>query len=434
MLIFLYNLLLPLALLISFPFYLRRMLKRGGYARNFLQRFGFFSRRLRRRFSEGRWTWVRAVSVGEMMLALRLIRGLKERDSQLQAVISTTTSTGYALGLKQADPTWTEVIYSPIDFYPIVSWVWRQINPLETLLVDSDLWPTFLAIAATTGVPNHLTNARLSPRSERRYRSVRLLSRELFWKKLTTVCAQDENDAVRWASLGVSRDRIFTTGSIKYDTAETEGGERADFSYWLRSRGFDLKRRVLLGGSLHPGEEQLLIDCYLELMAKFPDLFLILAPRHAERTPEVERLLQKAEVRYTLRSDPGFRPVTSALVVDSTGELRDWYHAATVVVMGKSFRGVGGQNPVEPILAGRPVICGPHMENFDYLIQKLRRAGGVVQLESESELASNVADLLVSPERAARLVTNAESALMQHRGATNRTVELILHARRRYRD
>jgi len=433
MLILLYNLLLPLALLISFPFYLRRMLKRGGYARNFLQRFGFFSRRLRRRFSEGRWTWVRAVSVGEMMLALRLIRGLKERDSQLQAVISTTTSTGYALGLKQADPTWTEVIYSPIDFYPIVSWVWRQINPLETLLVDSDLWPTFLAIAAATGVPSHLTNARLSPRSERRYRSMRLLSRELFWKKLTTVCAQDENDAVRWASLGVGRDRIFTTGSIKYDTVETEGAERADFSHWLRSRGFDLKRLVLLGGSLHPGEEQLLIDCYLELTAKFPDLFLILAPRHAERTPEVERLLQKAEVRYTLRSDPGFRPATSALVVDSTGELRDWYHTATVVVMGKSFRGVGGQNPVEPILAGKPVICGPHMENFDYLIQELRRARGIIQLESESKLASNVADLLISPERAVRLVTNAESALMQHQGATNRTVELILQARRRYR-
>ena len=434
MLLLLYNLLLPLALLMSFPFYLRRMLKRGGYARNFLQRFGFFSKRLRRRFAAGRWTWVRAVSVGEMMLALRLIRELKERDPQLQAVISTTTSTGYALGLKQADPTWTEIIYSPIDFYPIVSWVWRQINPLEMLLVDSDLWPSFLAIAAATGVPSHLTNARLSPRSERRYRSTRLLSRELFWKKLTTVCAQDENDAVRWASLGVSRDRIFTTGSIKYDTAETEGAERADFSDWLRSRGFDLQRLVLLGGSLHPGEEQLLIDCYLELRVKFPGLFLILAPRHAERTPEVERLLQNADVSYTLRSKPRFCPATSALVVDSTGELRDWYRTATVVVMGKSFRGVGGQNPVEPILAGKPVICGPHMENFDYLIQELRRAGGVTQLESERELAGSVADLLISPEKAAQLVTNAEGALMQHRGATNRTVEFILHARRRNRN
>jgi 3-deoxy-D-manno-octulosonic-acid transferase len=256
----------------------------------------------------------------------------------------------------------------------------------------------------------------------------------LFWKKLTTVCAQDENDAVRWVSLGVSRDRIFTTGSIKYDTAETEGAERADFSDWLRSRGFDLQRLVLLGGSLHPGEEQLLIDCYLELRVKFPGLFLILAPRHAERTPEVERLLQNADVNYTLRSKPRFCPATSALVVDSTGELRDWYRTATVVVMGKSFRGVGGQNPVEPILAGKPVICGPHMENFDYLIQELRRAGGVVQLGSERELAGSVADLLVSPERAAQLVANAESALIQHRGATNRTVELILHARRRNRN
>ncbi|MGA8655849.1 MAG: glycosyltransferase N-terminal domain-containing protein [Chthoniobacterales bacterium] len=432
MLIFLYNLFLPVALLISFPFYLRRMLKRGGYARNFLQRFGFFSTRLRRRFSEGRWTWVRAVSVGEMILALRLIRRLKERDPAMQAVISTTTSTGYALGLKQVDPTWTEVIYSPIDFYPIVSWAWRRINPVETLLVDSDLWPSFLAIAARKRVPNHLTNARLSPRSERRYQGMRLLSQELFWKKLTTVCAQDENDAVRWESLGVSHNRIFTTGSIKYDLAETEGTAGADFSQWLRSHGFDLPRLVLLGGSLHPGEEQLLVNCYLELTATFPDLFLILAPRHAERTPEIERLLQRANIRYALRSNPGFGPDTSTLVLDSTGELRDWYRTATVVVMGKSFRGVGGQNPVEPILAGKPVICGPHMENFDYLIRELRAAGGVVQLESESELVSSVAHLLVSPERAARLVTNAKDALMQHRGATDRTVELILRARQQH--
>jgi 3-deoxy-D-manno-octulosonic-acid transferase len=430
MLILLYNLFLPVALLISFPFYLRRMLKRGGYARNFLQRFGFFSRRLRRRFSESRWTWVRAVSVGEMMLALRLIGRLKERDPALRAIISTTTSTGYALGLKRADGTWTEVIYSPIDFYPIVSWVWRQIDPVETLLVDSDLWPSFLAIAARKGVPNHLTNARLSPRSERRYQRMRLLSQELFWKKLTSVCAQDENDAVRWESLGVSRERIFSTGSIKYDVAEMEEPASTDFSQWLRSHGFDLQRPVLLGGSLHPGEEQLLVNCYLKLTAAFPDLFLILAPRHAERTPEIERLLQKANLRYTLRSNPRFGPDTSILVVDSTGELRDWYRTATVVVMGKSFRGVGGQNPAEPILAGKPVVCGPHMENFDYLIRELREAGGVVQLESESELVSSLADLLVSPERAVGLGTNAKHALAQHRGATERTVELILRARR----
>src|ERR1700716_3070353 len=134
--LFLYNVLLPFVLLISFPFYLRRMLKRGGYARNFPQRFGFFSSRWRRRFKEGGWTWIRAVSVGEMMMALRLVRELKRQDPTFKAIISTTTSTGYMLGLQRTfEQPWIEVIYSPIDFYPIVSSIWRRVRPKSAILI-----------------------------------------------------------------------------------------------------------------------------------------------------------------------------------------------------------------------------------------------------------------------------------------------------------
>ena len=130
MLLFLYNLLLPFALLASFPFYLRRMLKRGNYARNFGQRFGLYSRRLKARFERGRWTWIRAVSVGEVGMAVRLLRELKRQDPALMAIISTTTSTGYALGLQLAENReWIEIIYSPIDFFPIVKSCWSRIHP-----------------------------------------------------------------------------------------------------------------------------------------------------------------------------------------------------------------------------------------------------------------------------------------------------------------
>src|ERR1700735_5181234 len=148
MLLFLYNTLLPIALLFSFPLYLRRMIKRGGYARNFSQRFGRYSKHLRDRFAEGGWTWIRAVSVGEIFMAFRLIEELKRHSPEFKAVVSTTTSTGYALGQqRRADREWIEIIYNPVDFYPIVNVCWKQILPRETILIDSDLWPSFLAVA-----------------------------------------------------------------------------------------------------------------------------------------------------------------------------------------------------------------------------------------------------------------------------------------------
>src|SRR5215472_6235940 len=182
MLLFFYSLLLPFARLISFPFYLRRMLKRGNYARHFGQRFGLYTKSLRARFAEGKWTWIRAVSVGEVGMAVRLLQELRKQDPTLRALISTTTSTGYLLGLEQAkNQEWIQVIYSPIDFFPIVKNCWNKIRPREVILIDSDLWPSFLAVAKASGTLIFLANARLSQRSEKRYRLLRRLTQPLLW-------------------------------------------------------------------------------------------------------------------------------------------------------------------------------------------------------------------------------------------------------------
>jgi 3-deoxy-D-manno-octulosonic-acid transferase len=427
MLLFLYNLFLPIALLVSLPHYLRRMLKRGGYARNFGQRFGLYSRSLRARLATGDWIWIRAVSVGEMMQALDLSAELHARRPELCFVISTTTSTGNKLGLEKADRRVTEVVYSPLDFFPIVSRLLNRIKPLATVMIDSDLWPSFLAAASLLKVPAYVANARLSPRSEKRYSRLHWLARKFFWDRISTLCAQDLPDAGRWRKLGLSDRQIRVTGSLKYDTARSFSLENSpDFRKWLVVRGFDLDRPILLGGSLHPGEEELLCDCCQNLLAQFRKLFLVLAPRHAERTPEIEELLRRRGLIYALRSEGNLLPQTSVLVLNSTGELRHWYRTAQVVVMGKSFRGKGGQNPVEPILAGKPVICGPHMENFAHLMTELREAKAVEQLSSEAALAPTVQRLLSSPEHARSLVRNASQVLDQHRGAIQRTAQIIL--------
>jgi 3-deoxy-D-manno-octulosonic-acid transferase len=434
MLLVLYNLLLPFVLLASFPFYLRRMLKRGNYARNFGQRFGFYSRRLKARFAEGNWTWIRAVSVGEVGMALRLLLELRKQSPGFKGVISTTTSTGYALGLQHAEgQNWMEVIYSPIDFFPIVRSCWNRIRPRETILIDSDLWPSFLALAKASRTPVFLANARLSPRSEKRYRWLRKLTQPLLWHNVTTLLAQDEVDAQRWVHAGMPPDRITITGSMKYDTEDFMSESNPRFIQWLAERGITPGQPILLGGSLHPGEEELLLSCFKVLRDQFPDLFLILVPRHAERTPEIAKLLEKEKIGFALRSDPRFEKQTSVLVVNSTGELKDWYQTATVVFVGKSFCGIGGQNPVEPLLANKPVIVGPHMENFQFLVDELRKGGGIIQLEMAERLAPAIADLLQNPTRASALVERAAKALAFHKGSIRRSASLIWNTRRSQR-
>ena len=423
MLLLLYNLLLPLFLLVSLPVYLRRMIRRGGYARNFFQRFGFFSQRLRSELGQGNWSWVRAVSVGEVLVAIRLLEEIRRQDPTFRAVISTTTSTGYQLALDRA-PGWSRVIYSPIDFYPLLRPIWRLIRPQTVILIDSDLWPSFLAIAHQEKTPVFLANARLSPRSEARYHRFHRFTKPLFWDRLSAILSQDPHDAQRWMRLGLRSDQVFLTGSIKYDTADASANFR--FVDWLQHQGIDPGRRCLLGGSLHAGEEALLVQVFRSLLPKFPDLFLILVPRHFERTPEVEKILRELSIPYTRRSEPNFHQDTLVLIVDSTGELNDWYQTASVVVIGKSFTGVGGQNPVEPLLARKPVICGPHMENFTFLTEELVREKGIIQATDESALISAVEHLLTSSKAASEMVANSDRVLAQHRGATGRAASLIL--------
>lgn len=428
MLLFLYNLLLPLLLLVSLPFYLRRMIRRGGYARNFFQRFGFFSHRLRSELGQGEWSWIRAVSVGEVLVAIRLIEEIRRQDPSFRAVISTTTSTGYQLALDRA-PKGSRVVYSPIDFYPLLRPIWRLIRPQTVILIDSDLWPSFLAVAQQEQTPVFLANARLSPRSEARYLRFQRLTKPLFWDRLSAILSQDPHDAQRWIRLGLRSDQVVLTGSIKYDTADAPANFR--FVDWLRHQGIEPGRPCLLGGSLHSGEEALLVQVFRNLLPKFPDLFLILVPRHFERTPEVEKILRELSIPYTRRSEPDFRENASVLIIDSTGELNDWYQTASVVVIGKSFKGVGGQNPVEPLLARKPVICGPHMENFKFLIEELVREKGILQLADESGLAAAVEHLLTNSKAASEMVANSDRILAQHRGATGRAARFILERRER---
>ena len=421
----LYNLLFPVGLLVFLPGYLLKMRRRGNYRRNFGQRFGFYSAAVRGRLQGGARTWIHAVSVGEVAIALKLAAKLRELDPVFSGVLTTTTTTGFGFAEKEA-PAWMEVMYNPLDFWPIVQRAFAVIQPRRIVLVEAEVWPNLAAGARTRRIPLALVNARLSARSERRFRQFRRVVASTF-RCLDLVCVPEAKDAERWAGLGISRDAIQEVGSIKYDP-EVNGAD-ADLPRRILEK-FSIARDkpIFFGGSTHPGEEEILADVLLRLRPEFPNLVLLIAPRHVERTRAITSRLRERGLEVALRSafQTGATMKPDCLILDSTGELRMWYAVATVVFMGKSLTAHGGQNPVEPILAGKPVLFGPHMENFSPLARALLENDGALQVSDASELRDHCAELLRDPARRSELVANGAAVLAAHRGATARTARLVL--------
>jgi 3-deoxy-D-manno-octulosonic-acid transferase len=233
-----------------------------------------------------------------------------------------------------------------------------------------------------------------------------------------------DEEADRWRGLGVAKNRIRVVGSIKYDMKE-QSITPAEPRAFLEKIGVESSRPILLGGSTHRGEEQILADAFSRLRRKFPSLFLVIAPRHVERATEVEQQLRRLGLHLRRRTAPEKSLPMDGILLDTTGELRDWYSIATVVFVGKSLTAHGGQNPVEPIIAGKPVIFGPHMENFARLAEELVESGAAARVETGEELIEETRRLLNDPALRLEMVGAAMGVILPHRGATARTAALI---------
>jgi 3-deoxy-D-manno-octulosonic-acid transferase len=425
---FIYNLFWPIGLLFFLPGYFVKMIRRGGYREKFGQRLGIYDGALRLRLSKRESTWLHAVSVGEVNIALKLAHALRALEPDLHCVLTTTTTTGFALANKNG-PAWIEVIYTPLDYWPIMRRAFSAIRPTRILLVEAEVWPNLVALAQECRIPTILVNARLSPRSESRFRRFRFFVAPTF-RLLDLVCAQEPDDVDRWVAIGVARNRIRAVGSIKYDPdgrdqglEAREGAQQADFDYAAQ------ESPVLFGGSTHRGEEEILASIFLRLRQQFPSLRLFIAPRHVERLREIRAQFGALPIRVTLASEvvrqlPG-KSDADCIILDSTGDLHRWYAIATIVFMGKSLTARGGQNPVEPIIAGKPVVFGPHMENFATLAKALVLKKGAIQVADMDSLELAIAELLRDREACQRLVQRAREVLSEHQGATVRTAALI---------
>jgi 3-deoxy-D-manno-octulosonic-acid transferase len=427
----LYNILFLIFFVLSSPYYFWRMWRRGNWTAGFGERFANYDTKLKQALTNRHSLWLHAVSVGEVGIVTQLIKALEPRLPNIKIVVSTTTTTGMG-ELKKKLPTHIAKIYYPLDRRSYVARAQAVVHPQAIVLVEAEIWPNFIWRAQSQRTPLFLVNARLSDRSFRGYQRFGFLFRPLF-AAFTGVGAQNEADAARLRELGFRPDAIRLTGSLKFDAAKLEERRALDVPAMFRQLGVRDGVPVLVCGSTHNGEEGILADLFLRLRQQFPDLFLVLVPRHQERSRAVAAELESRNINYVYRNEIStshpskFAPgELHCLLVNTTGELKFFYEFATVIFVGKSLTAEGGQNPIEPGALGKAMVFGPNMQNFADVTRNFLERDGAVQVPNAAGLESALRTLLSDAARRDQLGRNARNVVEENLGAIDRTVEMIV--------
>ncbi len=410
------------AFLLFAPYVLYRVFATEKYREGLPQRMG---RRLPKRSGRRPCLWVHGVSVGEVMGARAFLREAASALPDWDLAVSTTTKTGQAMARRHLAGTIPYVFYFPFD----VSWAVRSafdaIRPDGIVLMELEIWPGFLAEASRRGIPVYLVNGRISARSFRGYkRGLGLIGR--FLEPVRVWLVQTEEYAERVRALGVPAELVHVTGSMKHDNLPAAGDPVAARAN-LAAFGIPSTGQVLLAASTHETEEDRLGEAYARLRARFPELRLVVVPRHPERGESVVRALARHGIEAARWSEgPRTGCPAGALVVDAIGVLLDLFPAATAVFVGGSWIDHGGQNVLEPASQGRPIFIGPSVYNFAPEVERLASAGALEIVDGPDRLAARLEDLLATPERLDAMGLSGRRVVDGLSGASKRNLDLVM--------
>ncbi len=420
--IWLYRLLFLPALLLAVPYYGARMLKRGGYAKDFSHRWGG-QKNLPTPANGKKRIWLQAVSVGEVEALEPLIEKLSA-DNSVEIVLTTTTSTAYAILKKKYE---NKVLYTgvfPIDFAPFSIRAWNKIKPDLVILMEGEIWPEHLHQAKVRKIPVALINARMSDKSFARYSKIPILAQRLF-KKFSLVGASSEFDMERIAKLGAPQDKTFNFGNLKFDSASSTPLSEEKKLELKREMGFAENSLILLGSSTWAGEEQMLIQAMTKLRAENIDCRLLIVPRHAERRGEIIPLLETFP--HCVRSqNKQAKDGTLIYLADTTGELRMFTQLADIAFVGKSLPPhKGGQSPIDCAASGIPMIYGPNMSNFRRVCETLERSNASIKVPNTDAAISEIRRAAKNSSLRDTLSDNAKQWHSSNIGATERTFNAL---------
>jgi len=394
-----------------------------------LQRLGFLPAGILTR-GRGPTLWLHGASAGDLLALSPMFAPLRARFPDCRIVLSTTTNSGYMMARERLARQIDAVVYAPYDLWGATRRAVRALRPDLLVLEYTEIWPNLIRSVKRGGGRVALTNGRFSPTHLGRYRTLfSLIGNPLH--DIDLFLMREDDEAERALRLGAPLERVWVTGNTKFDALTVPQVTTADEDL-RHSLGLPPGARVIIAGSTHEGEEESLLGVYRRLLVQHPDLRLVIAPRYIDRAGRIVALAQEAGLAAGLRSQEN-RQGAPVVVLDTIGELSRAYRLATLVFVGGSFTLRGGQNILEPAAQGRPVLFGPHMENFHDSVQVLVGRGGI-QVNDPDHLYRVISELLARPDTMASLGELAQLAVRQVSGASARNVdhmERLLTTRKR---
>ncbi len=413
-----YDLIFLIFVLMYLPLYLLRQ----KFHRGFSRRLGILPRNLHL----DRPIWIHAVSVGEAVAVKGLVSQLRKAYPRKKIVISTVTATGnkVAGGLVNEGDFLT---YLPLDLSFIVSKVLKKINPCMFIIAETEIWPNLISCLYQQKIPVVTVNGRISDRSYAGYSALKLFIRPIL-RKVNRFCVQSEVDALRLQNLGVEKQNIQVTGNVKFDI-DLEESSAINVSAYRQKLWLGQNDKLLVCGSTHPKEEELILKAYAQLLIVFPGLKLLIGPRHPQRSKEIA----------SLAADNGFMPIfissitgacptcinKAVFILDVIGELFNYYSAADVVFMGGSLIKKGGHNILEPASLKKPVIFGPYMFNFRDISELFLKNKAAFMARDYEELIVKIKEILGHPLEAKEMAQRGYGLIIVNKGATLKNIQVI---------
>ncbi len=427
---FLYNIIFTVGFLFASPYFLFKLIYSDKWREGLKMRLGFYDKTVFEKLKGQKTLWIHAASVGEVKAILPLIKKIQENLPEYHIVLTTVTRTGNRLAHELLDSSAT-VLYSPLDFLLAVKIAIRLIHPEAVILVESELWANMLHQLNRKKIPIALLNVRMSKRAFIRYFKAVFFVKYLM-KKLSLVTAPTTREAAKMLLLGVRPSVVHIVGNLKHEKEIPPLPSQEQKMLFLKELGFDKEAVILIAGSTHLGEEEVLLRLYTQLLKKFTQLRLILAPRHPDRADQIMDLVREKKLKGSRRTqfNLGQNPSVmvdshQVLVLDTIGELEKVYALGDIIFIGKSLLRGGGQNFLEPAQFGKSIVFGSHMENFEDMADAFVKGSAAIQVKDEKELGEVLERLLENPSERKSLGEKAIKILLSQRGALDKNFKLI---------
>ena len=421
----LYSVLVLIVAVIASPWFIYQAVRYKKYVGSLGQRMGYLPVSFNMDADES--IWIHAVSVGEVLTARPLISELKQRYPNLRMFLSTTTMAGQQLARRSVQDV-DAVFYFPFDLGFVVRRTLDLVHPKLFIMMETEIWPNLLCECRARGIKTAVVNGRISARSFPRYKLIRPMMRRVM-NHIDRFLVQSEESARRFIDLGADPGRVVVTGSLKFDSLELS-------STALQARARDrvlryfrvpVSRSVIVAGSTMKGEEAQVLRAFRKVRTAAPQTLLVLAPRNPERFAEAEQLARAEGWKVARRSDLAVdsEPRVDVVIVDTIGELATIYQIATIVFVGGSLVATGGHNVLEPAVFGKPIVFGPHMQNFLEIAEAFVSNGAGVQVSGDDELEEAFLSLMSDPVRRARLGAAARALVEANRGANDKSITVL---------